>query len=121
MATIEKRMGKDGKYNYRVKIRLKGFPSQEATFKRLTDAKTYVQQTEAAIREGRHFKTSESKRRTVGEMIDRYIKDILPTKPKNSKNTMQHLNWWKKELGPYSLAEISPSRIAPTRSRGNYS
>lgn len=115
MATIEKRMGKDGKYNYRVKIRLKGTPPQEATFKRLTDAKTYVQQTEAAIREGRHFKTSESKRRTLNEMIDRYIKDILPTKPKNSKNTMQHLNWWKKELGHYSLSEISPARIAEKR------
>jgi len=49
MATIEKRLGKDGKYNYRVKIRLRGFPPQEATFKRLTDAKTWTQQTEAAI------------------------------------------------------------------------
>ena len=115
MATIEKRLGKDGKYNYRVKIRLRGFPPQEATFKRLTDAKTWTQQTEAAIREGRHFKTTESKRRTLGELIDRYIKEITPSKPKNNKNTILHLKWWKKELGPYSLSEVTPARIAEKR------
>ena len=106
MASIEKRTSKDGKVSYRVKVRLKGFPIQQATFERLTDARRWAQQTEAAIREGRHFKTTEAKRRTLGELIDRYIKDILPTKPKNSKNRTLHLNWWKEELGQYSLADI---------------
>ena len=115
MANIEKRISKDGKVSHRVKIRLKGFPTQQATFERLTDARKWVQQTEAAIREGRHFKTTEAKRRTLGEMIERYIKDILPTKPKNNKNTLLHLNWWKEELGQYSLAEISPALIAEKR------
>ena len=115
MANIEKRISKDGKISHRVKIRLKGFPTQQATFERITDARKWVQQTEAAIREGRHFKTTESKRRTLSEMIDRYIKDILPTKPKNNKNTLLHLNWWKVELGQYSLAEISPVLIAEKR------
>lgn len=115
MANIEKRISKDGKISHRVKIRLKGFPTQQATFERLTDARKWVQQTEAAIREGRHFKTTEAKRRTLGEMIERYIKDILPTKPKNNKNTLLHLNWWKEELGQYSLAEISPALIAEKR------
>ncbi len=115
MANIEKRISKDGKTSYRVKVRLKGFPTQHATFERLTDARKWTQQTEAAIREGRHFKTTEAKRRTIGEMIDRYIKDVLPTKPKTSKHTLLHLNWWKKELGQYSLADISPALIAEKR------
>ena len=117
MANIEKRTTNDGKISYRVKVRLKGFPTQQATFERLTDARKWAQQTEAAIREGRHFKTTEAKRRTLGEMIDRYITDILPTKPKNSKNTILHLKWWKDELGKYSLAEISPSIIAEKRDK----
>lgn len=115
MANIEKRTSKEGKLSYRVKIRLKGFPTQQATFDRLTDARKWAQQTESAIREGRHFKTTEAKRRTLGEMIERYIKDILPTKPKNSKNTLLHLTWWKDELGQYSLSEISPALIAEKR------
>ena len=48
-------------------------------------------------------------------MIEPYIKDILPTKPKNSKNTLLHLTSWKDELGQYSLSEISPALIAEKR------
>lgn len=116
MANIEKRVTKDGKISFRVKVRLKGFPTQQATFARLTDARKWAQQTEAAIREGRHFKTTEAKRRTLSEMIDRYIKDIIPTKPK-TKNRIIHLNWWKNELGQYSLAEVSPAMIAENRDK----
>jgi integrase len=115
MANVEKRISKEGKITYRVKVRLKGFPTQQATFERLTDARKWAQNTESAIREGRHFKTTEAKKRTLGEMLDRYIKDILPTKPKNSKNTLLHLTWWKEELGSFSLADISPAMIAEKR------
>lgn len=50
-------------------------------------------------------------------MIDRYIKDILPQKPKNKKNRTLHLNWWKTELGKYALAESSPALIAERRDK----
>lgn len=117
MANIEKRIAKDGSISHRVKVRLKGFPSQHATFDRLTDAKRWAQQTEAAIREGRHFKTSEAKRRTLGEMIDRYIQEVIPSKPKNQRNRILQLSWWKTELGQYSLADVSPALIAENRDK----
>jgi hypothetical protein len=41
MATIETRDNDDGVKAYRVKIRLKGHPTQYATFARLTDAKKW--------------------------------------------------------------------------------
>ncbi len=112
MATIEKRVGEAGAVAYRAKIRIKGSPSETATFTRLTDAKRWVQQTEAAIREGRHFKTSESKRRTLAELIDRYVIDVLPLKPKSQRDQQRQLLWWKQELGAYSLADITAPRIA---------
>lgn len=115
MANIEKRVNQDGKVTYRVKVRLKGFPTQNATFERLTDARKWAQNTESAIREGRHFKTTEAKRRTLGQLIERYIDEVLPSKPKNAKNTLLHLTWWKEELGSYSLADISPAMIAEKR------
>jgi hypothetical protein len=52
MATIETRQTPDGKTSYRVKIRIRGFPAQSATFERKTDAKFWAAQTESAIREG---------------------------------------------------------------------
>ncbi len=80
MATIQARTTKGGKTSYRVQIRLKGHPAQRATFERKTDAKRWAAQTESAIREGRHFKGTEAKRRTLAELIDRYTRDVLPTK-----------------------------------------
>ena len=79
MANIEKSISRDGKTSYRVTGRLKGFPVQSATFERLTDAGKWAQDTESSIRNGRHFKTSEAKRHTLTELIDRYIKMVLPS------------------------------------------
>src|SRR3990167_407968 len=117
MASIEKRKTKDGTAIFRVKVRLKGFPEQNASFECLTDARRWAQQTESAIREGRHFKTSEAKRHTLGELIDRYISDVLPHKPKNKNNRTLHLNWWKSELGKFTLADVTPALIAEHRDK----
>ena len=117
MANIEKRVAQNGKISYRVKIRLKGFPVQHATFERLTDAKKWVQHTEAAIREGRHFKVNEAKRHTLTEAIDRYINDILPLKPKNFSDQSGQLKWWKENIGSYLLSDIAPALLAQTRDK----
>ncbi|WP_394808037.1 tyrosine-type recombinase/integrase [Nitrosomonas sp.] len=116
MANIEKRISNDGKTSYRVKIRLKGHPGQSATFERLTDAKKWSQQTESAIREGRHFKTTEAKRHTLTELIDRYCQDVLPAK-KSAKDQAQQLTWWKSEIGSYALADVTPSLLAECRDK----
>lgn len=115
MAAIESRRSDDGSLSYRVKVRLKGHPIATGTFKRLTDAKRWAQSTEAAIREGRYFKTAEAKRHTLGDLVDRYIAEVLPDKPKNASNSEQHLCWWKSKLGAYPLADVSPALIVQCR------
>lgn len=117
MASIEKRTSQDGATSYRVKIRLKGYPVQTASFERLTDAKKWVQQTESAIREGRHFKTSEAKRHTLAELINRYVHDILPQHPKKARDYQAHLTWWKDEIGSHTLADVTPSLISECRDK----
>lgn len=117
MANIEKRTNGAGETSYRVKVRLKGHPAETATFKRLTDAKKWVQDTESAIREGRYFKHSQAKKRTLGECIDRYIKEVLPEKPKSQRDQKRQLNWWKAQLGDYFLIKITPSLIAEYRDK----
>ena len=115
MAAIETRRNDDGTQSYRAKIRLKGHPPESATFERLTDARRWVQSTEAAMREGRHFKTAEAKRHTLGDLVDRYIKEVLPIKPKNASNSEQHLVWWKSKLGAYALSDVTPALIVKCR------
>lgn len=115
MAAIESRRSNDGSLSYRVKVRLKGHPTATGTFQRLTDAKRWAQSTEAAIREGRYFKAAEAKRHTLGDLVDRYISEVLPNKPKNASNSEQHLVWWKSKLGAYLLADVSPALIVQYR------
>ncbi len=116
MATIEKRTT-NSTTSHRAKVRLKGYPTQSATFVRLTDAKKWVQDTESAIREGRHFKTSESKKHTVKDLVERYIKEILPQKPKSTIDQKTQLGWWKSGMGSFSLADVTPALITEYRSK----
>lgn len=117
MANIEKRTTADNQTSYRVKVRLKGYPVQTATFERLTDAKKWASSTESAIKEGRHFKTSEAKRHTLAELIDRYLRDIMPSKPKSAIDQTHQLEWWREQLGSYALADVTPSLIAEYRDK----
>ena len=120
MATIEKRTTTTGKMVYRVKIRLRGHPQETATFENVTKARLWVQQTESAIRDGRYFKTSKARKHTLAELIDRYKRDILPNKSRSSehaKNQGAQLDWWKGQIGSYTLANVTPTLIAETRDK----
>jgi len=114
MANIQERVSKDGKVTYRVQVRLKGYSTQTASFQRKTDARRWAQQVETAIREGRYFKTAESKKRTLSELIDKYIAQVLPTKPKSYEKQRAQFIWWKEPIGAYALADITPAMIATT-------
>jgi integrase len=116
MANIEKRVDSTGATSYRVRIRRKGHKTQTATFPRLTDAKRWAAQTEAAILEGRHFATTEAKRHTVTELIERYVRDVMPGKKSGSQATqLQQLAWWKARIGEKTLAECTPAFLAECR------
>lgn len=99
--------------SYRVMVRLKGHPTESATFTRETDAARWAQDTESAIREGRYFRTAEAKKHTVAELIDRYQAEVLSEKPQRKRRDQErHLKWWKGELGDYTLADVTPPLIA---------
>ncbi len=117
MATIETRRNTDGTTGYRAKVRLKGFPSESATFERKTDAKEWAKQTEASMRQGRHFKTAEAKKHTVGELIDRYLREIEKKNPKRFVDVKPLLGWWKGEIGVYLLSDASRALIVEQRDK----
>lgn len=115
MATIQTRIGRDGKKVYRARVRMKGYPIQTATFDRKTDAKIWAQEIETSIHQGRYFKYSQSKKKTVSELINRYLEDVMPTKPKSMRIQTQQLNYWKNRIGNLPLNEVTPSQIITVR------
>lgn len=117
MANIQKRISKAGKTTYRALVRLKGWPPQSATFERLTDAKKWASSTESAIREGRYFRRSESQRKTLNDLIDRYKTTVLPNKPRSSYEQYYQLDWWADQMGDYYLADITPAVLSEAKDR----
>jgi integrase len=113
MASIEKRKNDDGTTSYRVKIRLKGFLPESATFSRLTDAREWEQKTEADIKAGRHFGVS--KRHTLNDLIDSYEKSAKHKELKSAKDMRARLVWWRNQHGKKLLQEITPSLVAQGR------
>jgi len=115
MASILKRTAADGTVSYLVRIRLRGHPPVTQTLRRLTDAKCWAAQTETAIREGRFFAAAEARRHTAGDLIDRYVRDVLPNGSSDLRNRRRQLEWWRREIGHYALADVTPALLAERR------
>lgn len=113
MASIEKRKLDDGTTSYRAKIRLKGHTPESATFGRLTDAREWVQKTEADIKAGRHF--GASKRHTLNELIDSYENSAKHKELKSAKEMRTRIDWWRKRYGKRMLQDITPAVVAQGR------
>ena len=112
MATITERTALDGIKSFKAEVRLKGYPAQTATFKRKTDARKWVQDTESAIREGRHFKTAEAKKHSFADLVTRYYSEILPNyNEKEQGERKSKLEWWVSKIGYCLLSDITPSTI----------
>jgi integrase len=116
MATIIKRTNGDGSVSYQVKVRLLGHKPVTETFKRLTDAKRWAGKTEDEIREGKYFKNSEAKKHTLEDLIDRYIKNVLPEK-KTADSQKQQLDWWKGQIGDKLLVDVTPALVSEMRDK----
>ena len=112
MATIVRRTSKNGQLSYRAQVRRKGAPPLSATFTKLSDARKWGQVMEAAIIEGRHFKTVEAKRRTLADMLDRYTQDVLPQKRAGTvRAQVTQLHWWQTQIGHYTLVDGARSKF----------
>ena len=113
MATIEKRVSKSGEVSYRAKVRLAGEKSRTRTFKRHTDAKAWAATVEADLGRGIHVPTREERKRTLGDLIDRYLEDQAGADAK----TRAYLAWWKEQGGEYSLERLAPELIVTMRKK----
>ncbi len=62
--------------------------------------------------------TKESlRRRKLSDAIQKYIDTVLPQKPKNARNVLQHLKWWEGTIGGLQLSEVTPAVLAECRDK----
>lgn len=117
MATIERRVGHDGTTSYRVKVRVHGEKPRSRTFKRKTDASAWAAKAESDLGHGVYVPTTADRRRTLGELIDKFIREYLPVKPNNKSadKVASLLSWWKDHAGFVTLDKVTPQRIGEYR------
>ena len=116
MATFQVRKAKNGDRRYRVIIRRHG-EQFSRTFGSKKAAESWARSTENAIEEGTFRQTAEAQRHALAELIDRYIEQVLPEKPKELArgDQQRHLNWWRSQIGNYRLSQVTPALLTEKR------
>ena len=122
MATIRKRTQRDGLARYTVQIRKKGHKPVVATFGRLEDAKKWARDAETKVERNVYFAEDEATRRTLDETITRYLKESAKQKDRHERE--RQLQWWRGQIGPLTLSQITPSKLSECKAMlvaGTYS
>ncbi len=116
MATIrERKSSKTGKSTYQAIVEIRGFPVQRATFARKTDARGWALRIEASIREGRYLPTTEARKHTLADLVERFIAKIELEQHGSAVKYAAQLRWWNEQIGAYALSQVTPALIAETR------
>lgn len=117
VAHIEKRKTKKGETRYRVQIILKGHPRVSETFSTRRAAQRWADRTTEAIRQRRFQPESEAEKRAVGDLLDRYFRDKLPSLA-DKHQIRRRLEWWGGQLGRDTrLSQVTPATITAAKDR----
>ena len=110
MKGIRKRTSAKGDVTYQVQVRIKGAKPVAKSFKRLTDAKAWKQKIEVEIQQGQHLPRTVASKKTLAELIERYLKETLPLR-KSKQSPVTTLGWWNERIGHLTLDKITTSLI----------
>lgn len=70
---------KRGEYQWEVKIRRKGYPTQSKTFDTKAEAYAWALQVESDMQRGTYIARNEADRTSMRELIERFIREVTPT------------------------------------------
>lgn len=116
MAAIRERKKADGTVVFHVQVRQAGFPARTASFPSKRLAERWAKTVEAEMIEGRHFRSTESRRRTVADAIIRYTAEELPKK-RDGNMHRACLPWWQEKIGDLKLADVTPAVLSEYRGK----
>jgi integrase len=116
MATIRKRVAKDGTVSWQAQVRRRGKIPATATFGRKSDATAWGITTEDAIKRDRYFPEAEARRHTLAEAIDLHRERVQPTK-RDKRGLAQRVSRWQEQLGDRLLGDVTPATVAQCRDK----
>jgi integrase len=101
---------------WKATIRRVGWPTAVKTFRTKRDAEDWSRRTEDEMVRGVFIQRGPSERTTVADALDRYEREIVPTKKASTqRREAARLRLVKQRFGQYSLAAITPDLVAKFR------
>jgi len=111
MAHFRKRTHK-GAIRWDVTVTRKGAPRQSKTFQTKADGERWGRDTEREIDRGAWRSTDMAERLTVGKLIERYGKEVLPKKKSASRLLSVANKLIESDLAKLPLIALTPKRVA---------
>jgi len=112
MATIRKTPSG----TWKALIRKKGWPASAKTFRTKRDAEDWARRAEDEMVRGVYIDRSRSERMSFADALDRYLREVLPTKkPSTQRSEAPRAERLREFFGAYSLAAITPDLVARYR------
>jgi integrase len=116
MASITARKDRDSLIiGWQVRVRKKGYPLQVKTFDKKAQAQVWARQIETEMDRGIWQDRGEAERTTVNDLLDRFAREILPTKRGDAGKVMPYIRALKAGLGEKALAALSSRDVAEYR------
>lgn len=109
MATVRKR----GDLQWQAIVKRRGHALSSKTFETRKDAEGWARSVERAMDLRQYVPNREAERTLLHELIERYRRDVLPTK--QGKHFGPALRLLDERLGHYALAAITPKVVADLR------
>ena len=110
MATLRKR--KNGHWQARVR---KANQSISKTFINKVDAERWAKQVEVDMQKGSYTNLVLAERTTLGELIDRYIEEVIPTMRGALEDRFRLKALQRRTLSKLSMTALTPAKIAEYR------
>jgi len=113
---IQERRNRDGTVSFRAQIRVRGHEHLSKTFDRKTDAKSWLEATRSAIRNGATLST-EADRTTLADALDRYGREVSAKKKSKDREGGRIKAWKREPLASRYLSRLGGADFAKYRDR----
>ena len=111
MATIRKK----GDLQWHVQIRKKGFPTATKTFTTKSAAQLWSKTVESEMGRGSYVSRAEAEATTLYESLDRYMREISPSKKGCNQEIVRLKRWQQDKLAKRPLASLNSADFAKWR------
>ena len=97
---------------WKAMVRLQGWPATIKTFRLSKDAKDWARNTEDEMVRGVYIARASVVRLTIANAVDRYLKEITPTKAASTQEAeVRRAATVKNALGKYAMSSVTPDVV----------